>query len=458
MGNFDWSGLVSAGGSILGGIVNTVAPGIGTAVTGLTQGISQGMQSQYEVEQQIASEERAEQRQIASEQRANAENDRRFAMTNAEYDRRIADERAYNDPSAQAARMRAAGINPMAQLGSGGVTSSTSKSSAPSQASNSQSSAPMSSGVSAKSLLGLSQGMQLMKSEEEIEKIRLENEETRQDIKNKKETQQTEYQKGYQTFINNAITEWNAGDMSNFVEESENVDFTFRYNLNLSDSGLLEVLDDSTGANVSYSYKGLPSINIEGYKPLTDYFGTGDIKTPDFDKFFKPSSDTFEFDAEFGKSPDLNLTSTADTARMILKGAGTPPKRKFSSNVRKWTKKNDHYGDFSIYSNSYLAKQKREEYNKALGENEKLRQDIELQATSLLFKLAETLTNGRKADADAVNAYAKHLETSFKYGDNYNAKFFIQLALQVLSTSSDVGEAVAKIMDVLLKYRTPPQP
>lgn len=51
---------------------------------------------------------------------------------NVEYDRRLAEERAYNDPSAVAARLRAAGINPMAAYGNIASGTSASNMSAPS--------------------------------------------------------------------------------------------------------------------------------------------------------------------------------------------------------------------------------------------------------------------------------------------------------------------------------------
>lgn len=95
---------------------------------GIIGGLVDGAVGIGEMYLQNELDKQAEQRQV--EMNIDAEN-----RANAEYDRRMADERAYNDPTAQAERMRSAGINPMAQLGSGSVSSSTTKASTPTQSS-----------------------------------------------------------------------------------------------------------------------------------------------------------------------------------------------------------------------------------------------------------------------------------------------------------------------------------
>lgn len=116
----------------------------------------------------------AEKRQV--QMNIDAEN-----RANAEYDRRMADERAYNDPSAQAERMRSAGINPMAQLGSGSVSSSTTKASAPTQSS------PQSQHRN-QANLGLGSAMQYMLAGEQIRGAKLDNDLKEQDLYEKKES------------------------------------------------------------------------------------------------------------------------------------------------------------------------------------------------------------------------------------------------------------------------------
>lgn len=132
--NNDIGGYISGLGKGAGALINTVAPGLGTLVSGAADGIGGALSSNYERQQQLQAEQRAEQRAIDAENRQEQNQIEAEQRANAEYDRRMADERAYNDPSAQAERLRAAGINPMANLGQG-VTSSSTKMSAPSQSS-----------------------------------------------------------------------------------------------------------------------------------------------------------------------------------------------------------------------------------------------------------------------------------------------------------------------------------
>lgn len=111
--NTDWgavgSGALSGAGTGAA-IGSTIAPGAGTAVgAGVGAGVGAlvgGISGYFDGQSQLASEERAKE-----------EYDRQFAMQNAEYDRRVADERAYNDLSAQAERLRQAGINPLSAIG-----------------------------------------------------------------------------------------------------------------------------------------------------------------------------------------------------------------------------------------------------------------------------------------------------------------------------------------------------
>lgn len=160
----DWSSIGT--GAVSGLAAGSALGPWGAAAGALVGGIGGFFKSDYEKQTQVDAENRQEQNQIESEQRANAE-----------YDRRMADERAYNDPSAQAQRMRDAGINPMANLGQG-VTSSSTKMSAPTQ-----SSAPAGVGQRSTGPLGVSEGLQLMTMAEQAKRAKLENEMLSEQIK-----------------------------------------------------------------------------------------------------------------------------------------------------------------------------------------------------------------------------------------------------------------------------------
>lgn len=117
--NIDWgsvgSGVLSGAGAgaTIGNLFGPVGAGIGAGAGALIGGISGYFDSSHATEQQIDAEDRA-----------SAEWTRQQDALNAEYDRRVSDERAYNDPAAQAARLKAAGINPLSSMTSGGAVAS----------------------------------------------------------------------------------------------------------------------------------------------------------------------------------------------------------------------------------------------------------------------------------------------------------------------------------------------
>lgn len=191
-------------GSVMSGLGNAskaldlVVPGLGTVASGILGGIGSRQASEYEKQEQIDTEKRAEERAISAEQRANAE-----------YDRRMADERAYNDPSAQAQRMRDAGINPLANLG---TTTSANMSSmtAPSQSSVPSPTGP-SSRMSPTSSPSITEGTQAAKQYEEGEKL----------------------------FMENCWERFTSGDRGNVASVSQN--YEIRYNAIIDDDGNIEL-------------------------------------------------------------------------------------------------------------------------------------------------------------------------------------------------------------------------
>lgn len=171
-----------------------ISAGLGLLDTGLEFG-QMALQNKYTKDAEL----RQEQRQIEAEKRANAE-----------YDRRMADERAYNDPTAQAERLRAAGINPMANLGQG-VSSSSTKMSSPTQSTPSMGSAPSANGLSS---LGTTF---------------LENQAIQADIAKTN-------QEGEKLFIENSWERFVAGDRGNPVHQPSQ-DFTIRYSASIDEKG-----------------------------------------------------------------------------------------------------------------------------------------------------------------------------------------------------------------------------
>lgn len=202
--NNDVGGYVSGLGQAAGAWINTVAPGVGTLVSGAASGIGGALSANYERQQQIQAEQRAEQRAIDAENRQEQNQIEAEQRANAEYDRRMADERAYNDPTAQAERLRAAGINPMANLGQG-VTSSSTKMSAPSQSSSNMAfpngaQGPQSRGVPQ---LSLGDALQAQSLAEDIRGKKLDNDRKQIYL----EAEQDFYWLGQQADYQNTLTE-----------------------------------------------------------------------------------------------------------------------------------------------------------------------------------------------------------------------------------------------------------
>lgn len=415
---FDWSGVVRGVSTGLSGLAeHYLGEGVGDAVGSFIDGIGEGFglmtQADYERDQQIQAEERAQQRTIDAEKRANDE-----------YDRRMADERAYNDPTAQAERMRKAGLNPMASLGTT-VQGSTTRMSAPTQSSTATPTGSRSAG-------SIGSAMQAMSAGEQLKQQKLQTSIMQSEAEARKDTleasKNSEFQKGYSQWISNCMSMFEAGNEggNGFYETSYN-NYTYRpnYSISLDTNGALSVIGEAEGDEP-----------VRFITEIVDDVSLGDVSVDSSDR---------GLDSVPGGFGSSGATITFDNSKEYH----------FSAKIHVFKDPNKYYPDFTIYDNSFYVGRLSEELSGSIIKNHKEAQDISKCLVDATLTAYKVLAEGQQADANALTAIARYMESNFKFGDTWNTKYILELVFKAISSATDIADAIVKVKGLLFNMNKP---
>lgn len=113
----------------------------------------------------------------------------------------------------------------------------------------------------------------------------------------------------------------------------------------------------------------------------------------------------------------------------------------------------DKYGDFVISEGSYNVRRAREELVGLVGDNYQIAEDLAQSWSGMYSTLVSALASGKQADAAMVTAMAKDLEANYHFGDEFNAKWWVDTALRLVQTGANVVDSIAQLKGEIYKAK-----
>lgn len=92
------------------------------------------------------------------------------------------------------------------------------------------------------------------------------------------------------------------------------------------------------------------------------------------------------------------------------------------------------YGDFKILEGSLPIRRAKEELISITGGNMQMAEDMAQSLAAFYGAIMDAKSTGTKASADLVRAFAQQLEADYKYGDTFNAKWFVEKGFELADT------------------------
>lgn len=111
-----------------------------------------------------------------------------------------------------------------------------------------------------------------------------------------------------------------------------------------------------------------------------------------------------------------------------------PSRKEHKLDVIIYNYHDDKYGDFKILEGSLPIRRAKEELISITGGNMQMAEDMAQSLAAFYGAIMDAKSTGTKASADLVRAFAQQLEADYKYGDTFNAKWFVEKGFELADT------------------------
>lgn len=164
----------------------------------------------------------------------------------------------------------------------------------------------------------------------------------------------------------------------------------------------------------------------------------------------------------YGEAPEILEDSQLFEIRYIPEiddegnvsfGKSEAVQRKIRMNVHLYKYPSEKYGDFVIYEGSFNVRKAREELLGLVGNNYEIAEDLAQSWSAMYSTLISALASGKQADAAMITAMAKDLEANYRFGDEFNTKWWIETALHMIQSGVGLAQSITQLKGEIFKLK-----